>query len=565
MSHTSFDIQIRLRDHWVFEDTRETEMMARHLAERLLADPRCAGVRIVRNFHIGQTHARETEIFQRIRAVSDSRPERINDIDEAQPVCTDPAAFTGPDSRHVMGRLFRSYLNAVTATPTEVLHNYRELVRMQDQGQLVWSGLGRVADLQAARAGIDVRQRREELSGYMDDVTRRAGAAAQLRLPRLSATLGELLADLHARPGAETPDYLALTALSRRLLDTRSWGAKLQTLCHLIAQERDPHAAELLDGVLADVLGTDIIQDLLGPQPTPGAALCGLLDLACGRFQPGPHADPTLVAPLNALFAQGGLPISRRCLITRVHRQLRSAQPLHPRDPDAEMGEFHRLLPRLTTPQGLLDGLATAEAITARFARTIEQGGRPGRRAAVQAAFAAMPDRAMGIVYLSALAACADAGALMDILRAGIGQLAAVKTLAELGRPGLGPQALLAGAARAVRALAGSALPNPMRDRAVEQIDGLIEHYLIAERVLETLDQKASPLRERALTLVGFCGSGLLPEGRALRRARAHCLALLRQPNFDESFVQGIADPKQAEAALRALHHQLQSQAGFMR
>ena len=564
MPHTSFDIQIRLRDHWVLEDTRETELMARHLATRLLADPHCAGVRILRVFQIGGRVARETEIFQELRDVTDTRPDRINEINDTPPLCHDSAAFTGPDSRHVMGRVFRSYLNAVAATPTEVMHNYRELVRIQDKGQLVWSGLGRIAELQAAQAGGDIRQRRDELSGYFDEVTRRANAAAQLRLPPLSGTLGELLAGLSAQDGPDAPDYLALTALSRRLLDTRSWMGKLQTLCQLLAQEHDPAAAALLDGVVADVLGTDVIRDLLGHQATLGAALCGMLDLGFGRFQPRGHGEQTLVATLNTLFAEDRLPISRRCLITRVHRQLRSAKPLHPRDPTEELGEFHRLLPRLTTPDGLLQGAVTAEAITARFARTIEQGGKSGRRAAVAAALAAMPDRAMGIVYLSALSSCADAAELMDLIRDGLRPMTSVAALPMLGRPGAPQTELLACAARAFRALAASGLPQAVRDAAIERIDALIEAYVIAEKVVERIDRPSAHLRERALTLVGFCGSGLLPEGRALRRARAHSLGLLRQPNFNERFVEGIADPDEAEAALRGLHRQLRSQPGFV-
>jgi hypothetical protein len=564
MSHTSYDIHIRLRDHWVFEDTRETELMARNAAARLLADPSCAGVRIIRNFHIGSRLVRETEIFQEIREVQDSRPERINDIDEASPLCHDADTFAGPDSRHLMGRLFRSYLNSITATPTEVMHSHRELLRMQDKGQLIWSGIGRVAELQAARAGGDGRERRAALSGFVDDLSRRAHAAAQLRLPPLEAGFGALRATLAGQDGPDTPDYLALTALSRHLLDTRSWAAKLQTLCRLITDEPDPHAVALLDGVVADVLGTDVIQELLGPQPTLGSALCGMLDLARGRFQPRAPGAQALAEPLNALFAQRRLPASRRCLILRVHRQLRSAQPLHPRDPAEERGEFHRLLPRLLTPSGLLEGAVTAEAITQRFARGVEQGGRAGRLGAVRAAFAAMPEPGHGVVYLSALSHSAEAPALMEAMLDLLGQVATIRTLPQLGQPGQPANERMAGAARAVRALAASALPTRARDSAMQHIDDLIENFVIAERILERIDQSAVHVRERAQKLVRFCGSGLLPEGKALRRARAHSLALLRQPNFNERFIEGLTDPGEAEAALRDFHHQLQSQPGFI-
>jgi hypothetical protein len=36
----------------------------------------------------------------------------------------------------------------------------------------------------------------------------------------------------------------------------------------------------------------------------------------------------------------------------------------------------------------------------------------------------------------------------------------------------------------------------------------------------------------------------VLPEGKALDRARRRIIKLLRQPNFDAHFVEGIADAK---------------------
>jgi hypothetical protein len=107
--------------------------------------------------------------------------------------------------------------------------------------------------------------------------------------------------------------------------------------------------------------------------------------------------------------------------------------------------------------------------------------------------------------------------------------------------------------------------PAAVRDKALARIDDLLEEYVIAERIVEKIDRPGLHLRERARLLVRFCGSGLLPEGKALRRARKTSLDLIRQPNFEALFVEGIADPREAEAALRAFHRDLRDQPGFMR
>ena len=556
---------MRLRDRWVTEAVRETETEARTAAARFMTDPRCGGVRILRNFHVTRTLARETEIFQELRDITDAKPARINDIDEALPVCSTDREFTGYDSRHTMGRLFRRYLGSITATPTEIIHSYRELVRLQDAGRLVRSGVDHVADLQAAKTGRDRGTRKEELSHCIDAITQRAHEVTGYRLPSLAGSLGELLDALRAGFPSDDAEYLATTILARHLLDRRSWAGKLELLCGLIEIEQDPAATELPDGVMADVLGTDIIQDLLGLQPTLGAAICAMLDLSDGALTAAVTGALSCVIPLNAQLAEGRLPLSRRCLVERAHRQIRSARPLHPRDPSQELAEFRRLMPRLMSPSGLRCGPVSAEAITARFAHGMVQGGRPGRQAAVRAALEAMPDRATGVHYLCALTQCDGAEDLMEVLIDLMAPLSSLRSVGELAPVSLPPQELMRRVTGVFHAVAAARLPRDVQSATNGRIDELLELYVIANRIVENLDQPGLSLRDRAVRLVTFCGSGLLPPGRALDRAWAHSIALLRQPRFDERFIDGITDPKEAEAVLRAFHAMLRSRPDLWR
>lgn len=112
------------------------------------------------------------------------------------------------------------------------------------------------------------------------------------------------------------------------------------------------------------------------------------------------------------------------------------------------------------------------------------------------------------------------------------------------------------------RATLNSQLPDGVKQSVADHIDGVLERYLVDESIIEKLDNPGTHLRDRAVRLVKFCGAGVLPEGKALEMARSRIIAILRQPNFDQNFVEGLDDAESAERALRGFH-QLLSKAGF--
>ncbi|HLO77077.1 MAG TPA: hypothetical protein VK196_11545, partial [Magnetospirillum sp.] len=174
------------------------------------------------------------------------------------------------------------------------------------------------------------------------------------------------------------------------------------------------------------------------------------------------------------------------------------------------------------------------------------------------------PDKAFGLIYLCELARtgfAADCGP--DIL-AQAKRVAECRALSDLCLRTLSAKDRMLRATLAHRTAMASTLPAPVRTALCENIDGVLERYLIDEQVVERLDHHESPLRDRAVRLVQFCAAGVLPEGRALSRARDRIVALLRGANFDAHFVDGITDPIKAQKALRDFH-QLLVRAGFGR
>ncbi len=561
-NRANFEIQVQRDGRWITETVSDREDDARTIADKFFADKRCEGARIVRNWNRADGKMVESELFCQTRIVKDDGPVRIAQVDTAPAKCEAPDDYFGPSSRGLMNRIFRNYFEKTYLTPTELIHNYRELKRIQDKDTLVPSAVDRVAFLQTREIDQDSKSRRDEIFKTLDQMTARARKAEAMGLPKLAGNFSEVIQSIEGVSDDDERDYLALVVLSRDLINVRNWVGKLERLCKLAQDEGDFRAVQLLDGAIADVLGANVVQEILGWQPSLGNAIRGMLDLADGIMPTEKSEAGESAVILNRMFAARKLPLARHCLIDRAHRQLRSANALYRTDPAKENDEFRRVLQRLLTPTGLYCGAETAEALTTRYTRMVEQGGAAGRRAAIAGVFQAMPDKATGAMFLCDLArseyAKDHAGDIVEQLET----LLQCRSIVDLCLRTLSPKDRMIRATNAHQVMVSSVFPSDVKGRVVEAIDSVLERYVIEEQIVEKLDHPDSSLRDRAVRLVQFCAAGVLPEGRALSRARQRILALLRQPNFDAHFVDGIADPGRAQKALRDFHALL-VKAGF--
>ena len=560
--NATFEVQIQQDGRWIMQSIHESEEEARASASRRFGDKKCEGARVIRNWTRADGYVVESTIFCETRIVKDDGPIRIAQIDSAPPPCASLEDFLALESRITTNRLFRSYLDKAFLTPTEVMHNSRELKRLQDKDTLLPSAIDRVAFLQTRSGDKDSKCRRDEIAKSVDDLSRRARRAESLALPKSQGRFSDTMRAIDAAAIDEQRDYLALVVLSRDLINLRNWVGKLEKLCTLAVDEPEPGALVLLDGVIADVLGSNVVQDILGFQPGLGQAIIAMIDLADGNLRTedsdaGPSADL-----LNRLFAQHKLPASRLCLVDRAHRQLRSGSPLYRNDPTKEADEFKRVMTRLVAGGEFHSGAETALALTQRYTQMVEQGGAAGRRAAIAAVFRLMPDRAMGIRYLCELTntplAADHAADLAEQLEIAL----KVRGMADLCLPRLNPKERMTRVASAHRALSAAPFEDPLKARLLDHLDTILDRYVVEEKIIEKLDDAEAALRDRAVRLVRFCASGTLPEGKALSRARDRVVKLLRHPSFDAHFIDGISDPNQATRALRDFH-QLLVKAGF--
>jgi len=317
-------------------------------------------------------------LFDENRSLRDGYQAPINTANAVPAICETEEDFFGLESRMAINRIPRDYLEKSVLTPTELLHDHRELQRLDDRGALLPAAVSQLARLQTKGREQAPKEREEELYSFVDRIVLRARRADPARLPRLSKRFSETLAAVSA-VGHDDPEYLAIVVLSRELAGIRNWIGKLDRLCELAANETDAKAVLLLDTVIADVLGANVIQELIGWKRSLGDAIISMLDLADGTFDVEESCAKETVSALNKLMADEKLPASRHVLISRALSQLRSSSPLFRADPAKEKEEYQRVLARLLVIGGIISGAQVADAIASRGDRIAEVDGADTR------------------------------------------------------------------------------------------------------------------------------------------------------------------------------------------
>lgn len=553
----SFEVQVLRDNHWVFEEERETEMQARALAKTIFAKRSLQGVRVVKNWRRADDVETGNVVYTEIREPEAPRV-TIVPIEEA-PFCRVSKEYYRLESRSTINRLFRKYIEQVYLTPTELIHNYKALVRVQETDTLFPAAVDRVATIQARSVGDEPQTRRDEVYRAVAQMTAKVRQAEQHpNLPRLKGNdFGRILTLVERFASPDEVAFYALVVLSRDLVERRNWLGKLDRLAALTHPEQKGQSLSLIDGVIADVVGVpSALQDVLGYQRNLGDALCAIADLSEGRFA-ADHSDARdQLQVIGPLLASGKLEETRKALMDRLFRELSSGQPLNRQDPSGEREAFRRVALRLFRHDGLYGGPRAAEALTRRFVFLQEAGGRTGLRQAVDGVLASVGDPLFNVEYLLDLATSPLAADLSsDILRHLVRQVG-VDDIDALVPKGWAAKDKLLRMTRLYDTIQASrAFGAADRHQLLQAVDRTLSLYIQRQGVIERLDDPSALLRDRATRLLEFCAARVLPpSSKAQALARERVIALLRQPNFEEHFVAGITSRGAHEQALRSLH-----------
>ncbi|GHD58388.1 hypothetical protein GCM10017083_41280 [Thalassobaculum fulvum] len=565
----SFEVLACREGRWTIETTATSQTDAEAFARKVLNKQGVSGVKVVREVARGDT-ARETVVFEQTRELRDSGKIFVNDVDEA-PYCESVEEVFAGRGRQTINRLFRAYLDKNGVTATEVMHDFRELRRIVDADTLIASGVGKVATLQAkGRDDTDTGKRRDTLYGFLDEITARARAAAEKKLPAIrtdgfDGAVGKIVAS--ADPGQ--CDYLLRVVVARELVQQRSFFGKLAQTMDWAEPADDDRARALVDTYISDILANaETLQDLLGLQPSLGAALGSLIDLAQGRLEADSEGQPAdspeaLAGRLNALLGLEALPDSQAMLVDRVRRQLEAKSPLARGEPDEEAEAFRALIDKLMPGDDLFGGGSIAEALTHRQSRILNKGGIAGLKEATGRLLPSFSDPARKAAYLLALSESRLVESIGDEISMQLEGLfirpESVKQIVKDNRP---PNKKMETITTVVKKVQGSGLADGFKTRIANHLDDLLASYIVDDRILERVDDPSRPLHIRAFMLLSMCTPEMLPEGKASQLARKIVVKHLKRPNFETELVAEVP-PAEQERVLRDFHVQLY-RCGFM-
>ena len=551
-SKTSFEVQVLQDKNWVIAEMAPDEGKAKAFAENLLQQGNHAAVRVIKDFQrIDGTHS-ETVVMEKKAAEKAAGDPTLSPITEAA-ACASLDDFYGLPSRTTIGKLLRKYLDEALVTPTELLHDAKEMKRFGDKGNLLFSAIDKVSGLQARAAGEEgSKARKDFLDKSWEELSKRARDFAAKK-PKVPKTFAEAAA-------AGSDGFALRSLLTMALLEKRSWFGKLDLLIAWVAEPEAAAEMEVIDGVIADLtVPAQVIQDLLGFQPNLSAALCQIVDLAEGKAEAAKFA-PASFTELNTLFAAGRLPQTREILMGRVVREIGGTNPLSRNDSTKEYEAFHTLLHRLVGREQVTGGPAMAEALLQRGARVLNSGGASiSAPQALQLLLGALADGCYRLQFMLTLCA-ANLGRSMgeiltEVLDTHVRKAVHIDQWVAVRLSPRDRMAALTTANRAVKTCA--ALVDEFRKALGECIDDVMVRYLQDEEVIEKIDKPDDPLAMRAIRLVKFCGSGVLIDGKSLNMAKARVIEHLRQKQFEEKFLASVGDASQGEKHLRDFHRLL--------
>ncbi len=371
---SSYEVQTRREGRWQIEGAFTDQEAALSCARSRLTSGGVEEIKVVK-FRTLAGLSLETVILNKKAPDTSKKPMMLGGSAEGAPLCRTLEDLCGFESRVVIGRLLRPFLDTQRLTPTELLHSWPAFRKLDEQGALLSAAIHAAARHHFDIHGVAVPPRVKELRGLVDAAASRARdfLAERKRLPSFdSEDLSATSRRIDEAVGEEGHDPVFLLLLTLHLAGGNTLSGKLDLLLALMHDDAEARHLALLDGVVADILGSaDTLKELLGPQPSLAMGLCALANALQGRDVSPITAEPTAALSLVCDMAvKGRAPLSRIVLIDRFRQSLLSDQPLDRRDVKSEGALIQTVAEHLTGPDGtLLGGPTMAKALDRRMLR----------------------------------------------------------------------------------------------------------------------------------------------------------------------------------------------------
>jgi hypothetical protein len=367
----TYEIMSFYDKRWVIDCVMDDEELAIERARSLLLEEKNEQVKVTRQRAMKSGFTTEKIVFEQARPPKGKREIGLSASINAAPPCAALEDLFALDARVIMGRVFREFLDKLVITPSELLHNYGYVKKLDATGNLISGAVFQIGQAQANAGLGNVKELVNTLHRLVDEakMLARDTLAERKRLPVLEeAQFGLLCRRAEARFEPAERGYMVMTALTNYLAGSQSWGQKFEKLCKLLSDDVDADGIDRLDGVVADIFGSsEMVQDMLGAQASLGSALGVLADLALGRLKEPPAQASATLKQMMALIEKHGMSASRRVLLDRVKREVKGTKPLCRGDLTAERAAIAALEEKLRDEAGeLIGGAELAAVFTAR-------------------------------------------------------------------------------------------------------------------------------------------------------------------------------------------------------
>ncbi len=557
-----YEIRLNDEDRWFVEKVFTDQGLAERAFQEYAEDENSEyfGVQLVRVWT--RADKKEVEkILKEQRLTQRKKPVRIALIEEAAP-CAHRDDYLGLGSRLTMSRLLRAYLDRDGLIPSELLYNHDKAKRFM-ASDLSQPAIDKVATLQAKEEGLDSKKRRDDIFAEVDGIMKDVMAIQKTK--QYKAFDSKDLGEIGKTASAIGKPMSFHVVMCKKLVEYRSDEGKLGQILEWLETEQGEEYEVELDSIVAEIMSSPtLVQDMLGPQRNLASAISTLLDWVDGKQVSGTGAAPQCVEAICRLFAKNRLMATQDVLFDFILRQLSGKQPLARNDPSTEESEFMGLFARLAFPAGLTGGADMAEALSRRYGRSLKQGGESGERMSIKWLLDLLPDGASRLPYLLALRDAPLGEAHPDVVQQSISMICNnARSITDFSGDGVSAKERLVCLKDLHVLVEESSLDESEQKSILSTLDRVVEKYLIDTKLIDKLDNPEAKLRDRAIRMVQFCGSGVLWEhGHAMALARQRVVDHLKGASFIEKFTEGEDDPSKKELMIRDFY-KMMAEAGF--
>ena len=563
-----FEILALHGDTWQIEATVNKKSEIEEIATQILGESGVSGVRVVQDSVLIEKSINDLEeedfVFEKIKEAVQEKI-FVGEIDSA-PNCEAADDLLKPDALKTLNRLFRKYLDKNDITAMEVIHNGKEIKRLNDADTLVPSAVGKVAKIQSENSDVSSNERRDILFEFMQEITNKANQAEERGLPAIKKTsFKEAISALKETASEGDQQYLLNVIIAKELIDTRSyWGKLLQTIRW--ASDLDDSAVEaVLDRFVADILANNsVIQDLLGDQLDLGSAIIEMLDLGSGSLETGDIEElqeegiEWTKAKLNQIMARPTFTVSQLILLERAEQQIAGSGNLSKEGETGENERFNAILDRVITKDEVLGGSQMTEALTERQTRLINKGGLTGLKEAINTLIPSLRSPARKTAFLLSIANSKMAEEkLEEFIQEHIETLLVKpSSINGMVSSDLPPNKKMEQITSSFYQIEKSQLDQELKDKITARLDDILASYLEESKIIEKIDNPSRPMHLRAMMLVGMCQSEMLPKGKASNIARDVISEHLKKPNFNTELVAQV-DEAEKDKVMERFQSQL--------